>query len=192
MKRYFFLLSTILLLVGCSSEKKEETKKQEFSFETADSISGLKPVPEEERNLKFEDEEAKGPGAGKIVREESANDKIVNNSPYPIAPGSHKFDGNADGNLPIVVKLDVSSRGDVSGKMAYKSILKKYGDKEKNYMFFSGHFSGYNLILSVSDEKGNNQDWDLKVSDDGTRYKLSGSAYSYTKDKTFSISVSGK
>ena len=30
------------------------------------------------------------------------------------------------------------------------------------------------------------------VEDDGSKYQLSGGAYSYTRDKTFSIKVSGK
>ena len=117
---------------------------------------------------------------------------VLNDSPYPIAPGHHSFSGMADGNLPIVVYIDVSSSGSVSGKMAYKSTLQKYGNTAKNYMYFNGYFSGNNLSLSVDDEKGNHQEWELHVSDNGSKYQLSGSAYSYTRDKNFSIKVSGK
>lgn len=98
----------------------------------------------------------------------------------------------ADGNLPIIVYINVDSSGNVSGKMAYKSTLKNYGDKPKNYMSMSGDFQGNDLYLDVDDEKGNHQEWQIRVSDDGKKYHLKGSAYSYTRDKTFSINVSGK
>ena len=118
---------------------------------------------------------------------------VLNDSPYPIAPGHHKFTGKAEGQYPIVVYIDVTSGGNVSGKMAYKSTLEKYGDTDDHYMYFTGaRFSGRELYLSVDDNKGNHQEWELHVSDNGNAYKLRGSAYSYTKDKTFSIDVSGR
>lgn len=117
----------------------------------------------------------------------------LNTSPYPMAPGRHKLYGKAEGKYPIVVVIEVSRYGDVTGRMAYKSTLDKYGDDPSHYMYFkSGYFDGNRLYLSVEDDKGNLQDWDLRVTDNGSEYKLNGSAYSYTRDKTFSISINGK
>lgn len=118
--------------------------------------------------------------------------RVLNDSPYPIAPGHHLFKGKADGNLPILVYIDVDSRGNISGKMAYESTLRKYGDTPDHYMYINGSFNGNRLSLSVDDNKGNLQDWNLSVRENGMKYVLTGDAYSYTKNKTFSINVSGK
>ena len=117
--------------------------------------------------------------------------KIVNNSPYPIAPGSHKFKGKAEGKWPIVVYLKVSRDGDVSGKMAYESTLKKYGDTPDHYMQLYGYFSGRSLHLSGEYSNGNTEEWDLDCSDNGYTYKLKGWSYNYNRDKEFTIDVKG-
>ena len=117
--------------------------------------------------------------------------KIVNGSPYPIAPGRHTFNGKAEGQWPIVVYLNVSSSGSVSGKMAYKSTLKKYGDTPDHYMQLHGYFSGNTLYLNGEYSNGNREEWTLDCSNTSRAYKLDGWSYNYNKDKSFSIVVSG-
>lgn len=135
---------------------------------------------------------AKEPAEEKAVeKKEAAPAKPLNTSPYAIAPGSHTFNGTAQGKYPIVVYLTVADGGSVSGKMAYKSMLKRGGGAD-SYMYFNGYLSGNNLSVTLSDTQGNSEDWNLKVSDNGSAYKLSGSAYNYTSGKNFSINVSGK
>lgn len=139
---------------------------------------------------------AKGSSSRKKSNDDAPSDskkdkKIVNNSSYPIAPGKYTFNGKAEGKYPIVVYLTVKDNGSISGKMAYKSTLKKYGDKDKNYMKLSGRFSGNSMNLDGTYDDGNTEDWDLNVSDDGKQYFLDGSAYNTKMGKTFSIRVSG-
>lgn len=114
--------------------------------------------------------------------------KLINNSLYPIAPGSYTFTGKAEGKYPIIVYLTVDSYGDVRGKMAYKSTLKKYGNSSDHYMYMDGYFEGRYLYLDVD---GGEENWSVKVSDNGYKYKLNGSAYNYKHMKSFSINVSG-
>lgn len=118
--------------------------------------------------------------------------RIENYSPYPIAPGNHKFNGKAEGQWPIVVYLTVSKDGDVWGKMAYKSTLKKYGDTYDHYLPLDGYFSGRSLHLTGEYAKGGVEEWDLDCSDNGSTYRLKGWAYSYNKEKYFSIDVKGE
>lgn len=128
------------------------------------------------------------------TKEETKDGKkrLQNHSPYPIAPGNHKFTGKAEGKYPIVVYINVSSNGDVTGKMAYESTLKKYGDSSKHYIQLDGYFSGKSLHLAAEVDNGNSEDWDLTCSDNGYTYRLKGWAYNYGRDKGFSIDVKGE
>lgn len=117
---------------------------------------------------------------------------VFNNSPYPIAPGSHTFNGKASGQYPIVCYVNVASDGSVSGKMGYKRILNKYGKGSDNYMYFNGYFSGNNLHVELYDNNGSDEVWDLTVSDNGSNYFLRGNAYAYHSGSSFSINLSGK
>ena len=140
-----------------------------------------------------EDKAAEEPKAEAKEKPEKVEEpKILNDSPYAIAPGKHTFNGKAEGKYPIVVYLTVSGNGSVSGKMAYKSTLSKYGNKESSYMYLSGYLSGNSLTMSCTSTSGSSEDWDIRVSDDGKKYKLNGMAYNYSHGKSFSISVSGK
>ena len=118
--------------------------------------------------------------------------KLDNTSPFPIAPGNHKFKGKAEGKWPIVVYLNVSRSGDVSGKMAYESTLKKYGDTSDHYMQLNGYFSGRTLHLTGEYADGNGEEWDLDCSDNGYTYRLKGWSYNYNRDKEFTIDVKGE
>ena len=148
-------------------------------FETGDNS-----VEKEKKNEPSKEEKAEA----KPEKKEKEAAPLINNSPYPIAPGSHTLSGKAEGKYPIVVYLNVSSSGSVSGKMAYKSTLKKYGNSSSSYMYINGYFSGNDLILDLDGI----EEWSLRVSDNGTNYKLNGTAYNHNLGKSFSVNVSGK
>lgn len=149
---------------------------------------GIFETGDEAQAVEVEQPKAKEKPAEKPEPKVKESKPLINNSPYPIAPGSHTFSGKAEGKYPIVVYLTVSSNGSVSGKMAYKSTLKKYGNSADHYMYMNGSFSGNTLYLTVD---GGEEEWTVKASDNGSKYKLSGSAYNYKHMKSFSINVSG-
>lgn len=206
MKKILYLMLLLCCLASAGCQKKRSGKHRKISLHIGDTTTQrldgqkieIKESEERAEATTTDEVETKHskPASNTATTSGHAETKqakqALNTSPYPMAPGSHKLNGNADGNMPIVVYIDVSSSGNISGKMAYKEILKKYGDTAGHYMYFTGYFSGNEMILSVDDEKGNHQDWTLSVSDDGSKYKLYGEAYSYTRDKYFSISVTGK
>lgn len=57
---------------------------------------------------------------------------------------AEKFTGKVGGKYPVVVYIDINRNGDyVSGRYAYRSTLKKYGDKPSSWLYISGYATGF-------------------------------------------------
>lgn len=174
-----------LVLTGTMSDTRSHTAN---TVELSTDIAVLDKAPKGAKQVQAPSAQAQE-DTPVAAKEEQG---ILNDSPYPIAPGSHTFHGKAEGQYPIVVYLTVSSNGHVSGKMGYTKILSKYGKSDDHYMKLDGSFSGNTLNMSGYYTNGNGENWILDCSDNGKQYRLSGEAYNYNKDKYFSINVSGK
>ncbi len=71
--------------------------------------------------------------------------------------GYYEFSGNADGQYPVIYKLTFSTSGGqryVRGKYAYRSSLRKYGDRPESWFTLSGTIEGNSIYWSES-TKGN-------------------------------------
>lgn len=178
------ILATIWITLSVSKNEPEKTENLEA---TEVPVYDADALPKD--SLPVVEEIAEEVAS---VEKKEVAPRVLNDSPYPIAPGHHSLKGKADGNLPILVYIDVDADGNISGKMAYESTLRKYGNTADRYMYLNGSFNGNMLSMTVEDNKGNQQEWNLSVREKGMKYVLTGDAYSYTRDKTFSINISGE
>lgn len=72
--------------------------------------------------------------------------------------GSHSLSGLVDNEYPIRAHIVISPQGRVTGRYAYETTLRKYGDKSSSWIKIKGVLNGSEISLS-QDCPGVNEPW---------------------------------
>ncbi len=95
---------------------------------------------------------------------------------------------------PIVIKLNVSPDGSVSGKYAYESTLRKYGDKPKSWFTISGTV-GDDGVISMDithPDYGLFEFWVAKIYGSGSNATITGTMTNVNTGSTYYLGSNAK
>ena len=92
---------------------------------------------------------------------------------------------------PIIMKFTIDDNGVVSGKYAYKSTLKKYGDVPSHWFKIEGHKYGSDLsLIAYHPEYGAFEEWTISLSGSGSNAKVSGTIINNKKNEMYYVGSS--
>lgn len=108
--------------------------------------------------------------------------------PEEIDPVKHYSINTIMSGYPIIVKLDITPDGEVTGKYAYVSTLKKYGDRPSSWFTLKGVASGDELVMDVSHpDHGNFERMEVTLTGEGDKASLNGVNTNYNTYQYFYV-----
>lgn len=124
---------------------------------------------------------------------EAASDSVSENiAEEPVFaeanPVKHYSINTVMSGYPIIVKLDITPDGIVTGRYAYESTLRNYGDKPSSWFTLEGTASGNELIMDVSHpDYGNIERMEVTLTEEGDKATLNGVTTSYNTSRYFFV-----
>lgn len=108
--------------------------------------------------------------------------------PEEIDPVKHYSINTIMSGYLIIVKLDITPDGEVTGKYAYISTLKKYGDRPSSWFTLKGVASGNELVMDVSHpDHGNFERMEVTLTGEGDKASLNGVNTNYSTYQYFYV-----
>lgn len=108
--------------------------------------------------------------------------------PEEADPVKHYSINTIMSGYPIIVKLDITPDGEVTGKYAYVSTLKKYGDRPSSWFTLKGVASGDELVMDVSHpDHGNFERMEVTLTGEGDKASLNGVNTNYNTYQYFYV-----
>jgi len=108
--------------------------------------------------------------------------------PEEADPVKHYSINTIMSGYPIIVKLDIMPDGEVTGKYAYVSTLKKYGDRPSSWFTLKGVASGDELVMDVSHpDHGNFERMEVTLTGEGDKASLNGINTNYQTYQYFYV-----
>lgn len=99
--------------------------------------------------------------------------------------------GKVKDKYDICMYLDTDDEGRVTGRYAYASTLRKYGDKPANYFPFDGHIDGDRVHLQVYHNQTHQpfESWTLWVDRSGQRLTMNGNLSNENTGEVMAVSL---
>lgn len=91
--------------------------------------------------------------------------------------------------VPVIVKLDITPEGYVTGKYAYRSTIDKYGDKPSSWFSLSGKMEGAGMLEMEAShpDYGNFESWEVALTGEGEYATISGTIANFNTNELFYV-----
>lgn len=94
---------------------------------------------------------------------------------------------------PITVNLDITPEGIVTGKYAYDSTLKKYGDKPSSWFALNGNLYDEMILMEASHpDYGIFEQWNVRIEGEGKTASIRGESINSNTNEVFFVGSNQK
>lgn len=115
-------------------------------------------------------------------KKNSGSETVAADGSRVIKSGPYEFKGTVSGRYDVIYKLDFTDIGDgtyrVSGKYAYQSTLRNYGDVSSSWFYLNGYYYSNNNFITTTETTPSNPDYLGSFEGQITGSVMSGDLYS--------------